>query len=524
MLEQESKHTRFHWTRADWLIVGLLLLIAFGLRLWHLTHTEVAARDSIGFIRIAYQLQQHPLDEWPEVLRTSLQHPGYPLSILAMYSPVRAISDAPEPYVWQWSAQLASALASLLLVIPVYLIGREIFDRRIGFGAALIMQCVPVSGRIWGDGLSESTFVLFAAWGVLWATRALRQTQSTKAYLLTGLFAGLSYLVRPEGVLIIAATGLMMVIAHRRSFRSILSHGTALVTPAVLIVLPYVLTIGALTAKPTGKLILKNEVHTAMQSTPATYTEPTLFAVWWQDSSSIPYRSLWALKALGEEVVEASFYFGWIFFLLGLWWFRSLFRQELGLWMMVALVLMLWFLLWRVALLAGYISSRHMMLILFCGSYWTSAGLVRLAEKTAPRLKWSFSQGSTYAVIFPLLFCMTALPKTMKPLHSHRTGFRQVGEWLASQAQPGDRVLDPFAWTHYYAGQVFLEGKSLPIPPNHSPRHFIIMEDAGNPHKRLSDIPVIQKRIEDSGSTPVHTWQGRRGKKEVKIHVYDLDL
>ncbi len=60
-------------------LVVLLLLGASGLRAWHLRHTEVAARDSIGFIRIAWQMEH---DNFRQAVADGQQHPGYPLAIL----------------------------------------------------------------------------------------------------------------------------------------------------------------------------------------------------------------------------------------------------------------------------------------------------------------------------------------------------------------------------------------------------------------------------------------------------------
>src|SRR6266576_916970 len=95
------------WTSADWLLLGLLVFMAAGIRVWQLAHTEVAARDSIGFIRIAWQLHQHP---------------AYPLTILAVAAPLRAF-DLPEADHMQRSAQFASALAAVLLVLPMFCLG-----------------------------------------------------------------------------------------------------------------------------------------------------------------------------------------------------------------------------------------------------------------------------------------------------------------------------------------------------------------------------------------------------------------
>src|SRR5262245_41048705 len=87
-------------------LLALLLALAAGSRLWLLAHTEVAARDSIGYIRYALQFEHEP---WREVLKVNLQHPGYPAAVLAVSLPVRQYLAAPEAVVWQLSAQLASA-------------------------------------------------------------------------------------------------------------------------------------------------------------------------------------------------------------------------------------------------------------------------------------------------------------------------------------------------------------------------------------------------------------------------------
>src|SRR5438874_2898434 len=65
-------------------LLAVLLLLAAGIRAWLISHTEVAARDSVGFIRYALELERYP---WKQVLQHSLQHPGYPVVLLAVSWP-----------------------------------------------------------------------------------------------------------------------------------------------------------------------------------------------------------------------------------------------------------------------------------------------------------------------------------------------------------------------------------------------------------------------------------------------------
>src|SRR5262249_7665055 len=110
-----------------WLDLGLILSLIFvtaGVRVWTISHTAVAARDSIGFIRYALALENQP---WAEVFRNSQQHPGYPLVLLLVSWPLRAVLGGINATSMQLSAQIASGLASTLLVVPTYLLGKYFF-------------------------------------------------------------------------------------------------------------------------------------------------------------------------------------------------------------------------------------------------------------------------------------------------------------------------------------------------------------------------------------------------------------
>src|SRR5882672_12453822 len=87
----------------------LLMLLAGLIHAWQISHTAVAARDSIAFIRVAWQLENDPP---ADVMRHSLHPPLYPLTIVAVSLPVRQLlPHVPKPMAMQYSAQLASSLA-----------------------------------------------------------------------------------------------------------------------------------------------------------------------------------------------------------------------------------------------------------------------------------------------------------------------------------------------------------------------------------------------------------------------------
>src|SRR4051812_48325069 len=107
-------------------LLALLIVAAVAMRSWMLCHTEVAARDSIGYIRYALDFENKG---WEKALKGNHQHPGYPLAVWAASIPVRAFTTMPEPDQMRLSAQLATALAAILLVIPMYYLGKIFFCR-----------------------------------------------------------------------------------------------------------------------------------------------------------------------------------------------------------------------------------------------------------------------------------------------------------------------------------------------------------------------------------------------------------
>ena len=196
---------RLDWT--DFRLIAILALVTLGLRTYQLCTTEVTARDSISYIHIAWRLEH---GDWRQVLRESPQHPGYPIAVLAGSLPARLLFPNNLPYAMQLGAQLASAFASILLVAPLFWMGRQLFNQRIGFWAVLLFQCLPCSGRIMADGLSEGVFLLFALTALAFAMNSLR-TGSILGFAAAGAASGLAYLTRPEGLLIPAVAGLTLL-------------------------------------------------------------------------------------------------------------------------------------------------------------------------------------------------------------------------------------------------------------------------------------------------------------------------
>jgi 4-amino-4-deoxy-L-arabinose transferase-like glycosyltransferase len=519
--------------RIDFGLLLVLVVVAAGLRCWQLAHTEVAARDSIGYIRIAWRLGHEIAKErspardgdWPKVVRTAAQHPGYPAALLLVSYPVRSWYGGDLPMAMQRSAQLTSVLASVLLVGPMFLLGRGMFDRRTGFVAALLFQCLPASGRLMADGLSEPLFLLCGCTAMLCAHYGLRKG-SPWWFAGAGLCGGLAYLTRPEGAFVVAATGLVLVAEQafarrRRPWPVFLQSGALLAWGALTVAGPFVLVVGHLTTKNTPIQVLNTA--TAQVSAKVWAGEEEEFAEAGNDAETGPVVSAGptplsrgkALWLLGATLGKGFFYVTWLPALLGLFVARGRFRSAPVSWVLLIVCLALGFFLYRVPVVMGYLSDRHTVLILFCATFWTAAGLIQVGDWMASRIGvWKLAGDvGVAALLVPLV--AAALVKTLEPLHTDRIPYREAGYWLSRNAAAEDEIDDPYCWASYYAGRVFAEEDQ----PATGPRvcYVVVEQLPGDRQPRISPKTPREKLREQQIKK---SWPVKRGKAESQVVVY----
>lgn len=545
------------WGRADILFLLALLAIAGGMRLWHLNHTEVTARDSIGFIRMAWRMGTEP---FVTVVRESHQHPGFPAAILATaklmgHDPASANPFDPDPAApkqFQRAAQILSSTSSTLLVLPMFLLGRLLIGSVGSFWACLLFQVLPSAGRLFADGLSEGLFLLMATSGLLAAWMSLGEIHAPKNRLLfwallTGLFSGAAYLIRPEGLFLGAWTFLGLGLFAWRNpgpeRKTRLLQMGAVAASLLLVGGPFVATIGHITTKPTAKQILEGE-DTPLPGTggnhlPGTgsnpiearspFQNPTTplamnlpLAVWWEGGAAGTLERLfWGIHALVYTWIKGMF---WVF---GLPIFWTIWRNRKNLWTLRMVpvwgfILTLAAALFKVASQMGYLSDRHMVFLLLLGCYPAIWGIFDLLT---PARHWLVRQKlPRLAECLPALvvagLMVTPLLRTLEPLHSNRTGFREAGEWIVENSRPGDPVIDGFCWTHYHAGRVFTEIGPKGIPISDPPVQFVIVERSNNKHLRLQTFK--EEDLIAKGGKAVWTSTPRNDKEKAVVVVYRL--
>ena len=83
--------------------------------------------------------------------------------MLAASKPIRAWRGSTDPQTMVLAAQIASVFFGVLLIVPMALLGKELYGPCVGLIAAAGFQCLPSWVRITSDGLSESMFLFWSA-------------------------------------------------------------------------------------------------------------------------------------------------------------------------------------------------------------------------------------------------------------------------------------------------------------------------------------------------------------------------
>jgi hypothetical protein len=486
----------------DWRWLVLLFLLVAPIRGWLLWNTEVIARDGVGYIRYALQFEARP---WGDVVRSFDQHPGYPFAIWLASMPVRALVGDATPEAMRLSAQLVSGLATVLLIVPMFYLGKTLWDARIGFGGALLFQLLPMSGHHLSDGISEALFVLLVAGSLLGGVHGV-QTGRPGWFLLCGTSGGLAYLTRPEGALVPVAVLLTIVAmqvnrAWRQAWAAAARQCGCLALSALCIAAPYMAAIGGISTKRSVNQL----GATFVMALPPAETAPRspelrgqLWAETFKDVRSIDQRFLHAGWALFIEICFAMHYLGFFAALIALAWHGRSMCGERGFWVLGFYFLLHMSALVLLSLSAGYMSDRHLMplLMLFCflamqGTFVTVAGLLACATALRSSLTWPQWALPTAAFALLAVDLGCCLPQTLRRLHAERAPNRQAGLWLAARVKPGDLVLDDHAWSHFYAGQVFAEFKQTALAAEARPTCFVVMTRSHDPK-----VAEIRRQIE----------------------------
>ena len=526
-----------------------LVLVSSLLHAWLIHNSAMTARDSLGFaqlaINLAYPDHGKPSDPpppetpyprtLPAVLKTAKQPPGYPATIYATYAILRRI-DPPKDRTrisqdqLLLAAQIASALAIVFAVFPMYWLGRMLLGQNRAFAAVLVFQFLPVAARDTSDGLSEGLYFLGLSTAMALGVAGIRK-QSIGRFLLCGAASGLTYLVRPEGLAVtVGAFGLLLGLAllRWRPPANMLACAAALLVGTGIAAAPYMVLIGGLTNKPSGKQAIEG-IPPAGPARPGFGAQAPggpLFAEINTDTDrgSVLKKAFGAAGTMGREYLHASHYAVGILGLLGAFLIRHRSRSQPEWLLLVAVVAVHLTALARVAYVQGYASERHLLTPAFVATYFALAGLEPLFAWFArwPALAAFYRRPEAQGVWVGILVA-TCIPSLLKPMHQNRIPFKQAGEYLVKVLRPEDGLTDPYEWAQYYAG------RTIYLPPHGGPSavEYAVLRDSSDAEdKRLNQEVVEHVRCVAGEPWAEQVWPtGPSGgpDKDARVKVYRLD-
>ncbi|MCD4823253.1 MAG: hypothetical protein K8S55_01485, partial [Phycisphaerae bacterium] len=237
------------------LALAVLLLTQGGLRIYLINRSEVIAEDGAYYLGITKDIAANPA----ETIRECYVHPGYPVSVIGTYSLMRGGQlDPADREGWERAGQAVALTASLLLLVGVWAFAWLIFGNWwIGFIAAMLFGFGRKFAALGADVLTDSLMLCLQVWTI---TLALAAANSLSRKSWRGLFlaagvgalAGGAFLVRPEGLVVLAIAVLLWLavqVRRRINWTLCLAMAAVATVTAFVVMWPYMQLIGTVTRK-----------------------------------------------------------------------------------------------------------------------------------------------------------------------------------------------------------------------------------------------------------------------------------
>jgi len=226
--------------RRDWRLVGIMLA-ALALRLaWAIFWTGSIHPEGTEYARIAENLVAgHGY--------VGLATPGKEL----MFPPLFPLLIAAFSYLThgaEFAGRLVSILMGTLFVVPIFFITARMYGRGVAHIAAVLAALHPFLVGFSATVYSEMTYMTLVFAGIGCAWRCLDRLAAAD-FVLTGIFFGLAYLIRPEAgafslVAILFIVGFSAVV-DRRNLRPALLRSALIIACFAAMAAPYVIWLSA---------------------------------------------------------------------------------------------------------------------------------------------------------------------------------------------------------------------------------------------------------------------------------------
>lgn len=429
--------------KQDIIYISILLITALCIGIYLISTTAVIARDGVGFIEYAKNLQIAPA----QTMIQQDQHPGYPAMILVIHKAIRLLSESESLFSWIYSAQSIALVFRLLSIIVLYFIGRNLVGSRFSFWAVLILILLPKPAWYGSDALSDWPHLFFLATGMLLLMRA-STNRRWWLFGFAGLTAGAGYLIRPECAQVIVYGCLWLGLQLFWAKRTLDRPKTVLAL--VLLLVGFLVATGPY-MRLKGAVFPKKHVGEFAVNTQTSQFVPSQRQIVSNTAGIIPSDIAGAFKKLLENIGETLMWFYVPALLIGIHkWLKKRKRNETETFFILALIVlnvpvMIWLYCKH-----GYMDVRHTLPLVVFMIFFIPTGLDILAgwlnEKCLKKNNVRFG-----FVVLTTIGIAICIPKLLKPLHYDKLIFRKAAQWLSENTLPGDLIATPDLRITFYS-------------------------------------------------------------------------
>ncbi|MGV8084612.1 MAG: ArnT family glycosyltransferase [Coriobacteriia bacterium] len=215
-------------------MLALLFALSFGARaaynLLFVGSSYEPVADALDYHTIAVHLAQGGGYRLGDGTLTASRPPLFPLVLAGSYR-LFGVSYT--------VGLLLEAFIGAAVALAVYWLGKLAFGIGTGLFAGLVAATYPLLIFAGSSLLTEPLFVLLVTMSAAAALRALR-LETAGSYLFSGALIGLACLTRPNGMLLLPAVLVWLLLAHRGAWRRRLRDGLLVTIAACAIVSPWV--------------------------------------------------------------------------------------------------------------------------------------------------------------------------------------------------------------------------------------------------------------------------------------------
>ncbi len=453
--------------------VWLLLIISLSVRIYLSFFTYVIKNDSVAFMQNAKYFASGDF-------ASGLGHDYHPLYSLIMAALYKVVPNM------ELSGTIVSVFFGTLTVIVFYLIGKNVFDRKVSFISSIILAFHPYAVRFSADIISESTYFFFfiSALGLGYFAITNRKLL---LFALTGICTALAYLTRPEGIgliiIVVSFSALKDCAKIKVLWKEKLVSILVLVVSFFIFSMPYLVYIKKetghwdLTKKKKLTIVAGIEKLGSDQKNNGLIernTEKKGGAGVNINNQKAAERTgfkthLGCVLYIAKRYLSTFHYLLFVLLIIGVInWTRIKQERFFGFYLTAVIIFYL-FVLYRLGISyvfdTGHIyapSRRHLMPLVITAIFCVGIGIhttgTWMHEKfQSNRFIVGFKEllKSTWIVQLLVLMIVVSvlLPKTLKPQRFDKLGIKEVGHWIKENSQkPSLVILSDSARNAYYAG------------------------------------------------------------------------